>query len=106
MVNAIQLVVHLPLFNVTIPANAMILFNELQLVVSFDYLDKIYPEYARDMHLTETEPLNVRFERLGYEERNIIANMGSIIFLLAFTFLKTFTTVIIALLCRCKKGKN
>ena len=84
MINGLQLLVHLPLYNVTIPANAMLIFNELQLVVSFDYLEKIYPGYARDLGITQTPSLNSRFERLGYEERNIIANTGSIVFFLAF----------------------
>ena len=49
MINSFQLVVYLPLYNVTIPDNAMILFNELQLIVSFDFFEKTYPGYARDM---------------------------------------------------------
>ena len=54
MINGLQLVAHLPLFNVIIPANTMMLFNELQLVVSFDFLEKIYPRYARDLGITQT----------------------------------------------------
>ena len=101
MINGLQLLVHLPLYNVTIPANAMVIFNELQLVVSFDYLEKIYPSYARDLGITKTPSLNSRFERLGYEERNIIANTGSIVFFLAFVILKVIFAFFVTL-CRLK----
>ena len=101
MINGLQLLVHLPLYNVTIPANAMLIFNELQLVVSFDYLEKIYPSYARDLGITQTPSLNSRFDRLGYEERNIIANTGSIVFFLAFVILKVIFALIVTL-CRQK----
>lgn len=66
IINSMQLVTHLPLYRVTIPANAMVLFNELQLIVSFDYLEKIYPGYARDLGISETAAFDGRFERLGY----------------------------------------
>ena len=106
MINAFQLVVHLPLYNVTIPANAMILFNELHHVVSFDYFEKIYPDFARDMHITETRPYNIRFERLGYEERNIIANMGSIVLLMALILLKVLITILVSFIQRCRHKKG
>lgn len=106
MINSFQLVVYLPLYNVTIPDNAMILFNELQLIVSFDFFEKTYPGYARDMQITETEPYNVRFERLGYEERNIIANMGSIVLLMTFIILKLLITLLAAFIRRIKKKKG
>ena len=44
----------------------MLLFNKLQLVVSFDYLEYIYQDFARDIGITETSPFNDRFDRLGY----------------------------------------
>ena len=106
MINAFQLVVHLPLYNVTIPANAMMLFNELHHVVSFDYFEKIYPDFARDMYITETKPFNIRFERLGYEERNIIANMGSIVVLMALILTKVLITVLVSLIRSCKRKKG
>ena len=83
----------------------MILFNEMQLVVSFDYFEKIYPQYARDMSITETPPYNFRFEGLGYEERNIIANMGSIVLFLTFVIFKVLISFLVTIF-RCKNGKK
>lgn len=66
MINGIQLVVHLPLYKVTLPVQTMALFRKLQQVVSFEFLELIYPDYTRDMGISETSPYNDRFDRLGY----------------------------------------
>ena len=42
-INSLQLIVHLPLNNVIVPAKSQMVFNELQLVASFDYLEAVYP---------------------------------------------------------------
>ena len=87
----------MPLYKVTLPVQTMALFRKLQQVVSFEFLEIIYPDFSRDLGITETPPYNDRFDRLGYQERNIVANMGSIVIFACFVFLK----VIFAILFTC-----
>ena len=86
--NGLQLVSHLPLYNITLPANTLVLCEKLMTIISFDYLEQIFPTFTRDIGITETHPWNLRFESLGYEQHNIIANMGSILVFLAFIVFK------------------
>mmetsp|Transcript_12386 Transcript_12386/g.19281 ORF Transcript_12386/g.19281 Transcript_12386/m.19281 type:complete len:218 (+) Transcript_12386:3359-4012(+) len=48
MVNSLQLIVHLPMLNVAIPANAMLVFKALIPIVTFDILEN-YEEMLADL---------------------------------------------------------
>ena len=75
-VNAIQLISHLPLFEINFPANTIDLFNFLAQIASFD----IFPPTERfDFDLSETEAQSQGFELLDYESVNYYDSLGSIV---------------------------
>ena len=52
------------------------------------------------MGITETDAYSVQFERLGYEQRNVIVNMGCIIVVIGFILLKVLLALIFSI-CGC-----
>ena len=78
-VNSIQIVAHLPLNSIVLPASCYGLFADLIAIASFDIFE---PADHIDFNITETKPYNPKFEQLGYGSSNIIENMGSIIILI------------------------
>jgi hypothetical protein len=71
----LQIIAHIPLNTITLPANAFFLFKFLAEVVSFDIFE---PADHYDFGFTETDPYNEQYEELGYETKNFIENLGSI----------------------------
>ena len=73
---SLQVLAHLPLANIVLPANAMSSFDVLVQIVSFDYfpIAEVF-----NMGFTPTPAFTPNFEYLGYETYNFIENMGSII---------------------------
>jgi len=72
------MIVHLPMYNVTLPANAMIVFENLISVVTFDVVS-----FKEDFGLTlmnnsPTLAFNDNFDTLGYGSQNTIDLLGSI----------------------------
>ena len=79
----------------------------MQYIVSFDILEKIYPEFTNDIGVTPTEPYNIRFDRLGYNSRNIIDNMGTIVIFLFFIIFKIVVSILFSLMrCKCNQRKS
>lgn len=71
-----QILAHMPLADIILPANAFEKFEIMVDVVSFDFF--AVTEYI-DIGLTETEPWSQNFEFLKYETVNFIEGMGSIL---------------------------
>ena len=71
---SLQILAHLPLANISIPANAMGSFDIMIEVVSFDYfpITEIF-----DMGFSPTESWSTQFEKLNYETINFLEGMGS-----------------------------
>ena len=102
MINGLQLVAHIPLFTLTLPANAMVLFNELATLVSFDYFESAMERM--DLGMTETEAYNVRFDWLGYNSHNTIENLSSIMVALILILIKLMIALAVSVFrCRCQK---
>jgi len=77
-ISSLQMIVHLPMYNVTLPANAMIVFENLINVVTFDIIS-----FKEDFGLTlvNTSPtlaFNDNFDTLGYGSQNTLDLLGSI----------------------------
>ena len=72
---ALQIIGHLPLQNVQLPATSIQIFDILVQIVSFDYfpLTEVW-----DFGFTPTEPWSLRFVNLQYETVNFIEGLGSI----------------------------
>ena len=77
MINALQLIVHVPLFSISFPQNAQSYFAKIIFVVNFDILpSKIILNKAFDFE--KQEPINSNYEIMGYEAINYMLNMGSL----------------------------
>ena len=72
-----QMIVMLPLFDVSMPGNTRDFFAQIMQIAAFDYYDfsdiiynvfKIFP----------TEPINTAFEALGFESNYVLVNIGSL----------------------------
>lgn len=94
MISGIQIVSHLPLNKVTIPANAQIVFAELLRIAAFDVYE---PADHFNLGISQTMAFNEKFEQLGYQSLNVVENMGSIIFFFSFVVLKILLTFIMLL---------
>ena len=72
---SLQILAHMPLANVVIPARSQQSFDIMVQVVSFDYFP--FTDYF-DLGFTPTEPWSLRFQYLSYETINFIEGLGSI----------------------------
>ena len=87
-----QIMAHMPLANIILPANSMQAFEIMASIVSFDYFE-VFDHW--DVGFTPTEPYRVNFEWLGYESLNFLENMGSIsiLILVGLVFILTMATM-------------
>ena len=76
MMGFMQLVVVLPLLDIKFPPTAMILYNQLIGIVTFDIIptDDFYPFLFR---LPESDPISMSFEDFDYGTTDYLMNMGS-----------------------------
>ena len=65
MINTQQLIVLMPCFDVQMPANVQIFFNQINKIASFDIID-VDPLINKMLNLNETEPVNANFEAIGF----------------------------------------
>ena len=89
-----QLLAHLPLADIVLPANALQWFEIMISVVSFDFFS---PTEYFDIGLTETEPWSTNFAWLGYESVNFIEGMGSILLVGIYLALIGIAAILLAL---------
>ena len=80
MINSLQITALIPLTNLYLPANAMLLFEVLMHIVAFEYFPMYNPGF------TETEPYTYKFAWFGFETINFVQLLG------------TFLTILIAIL--------
>ena len=80
----IQILAHLPLADIVLPANALQVFDIMIGIVSFDYFS---PTDYVDMGFSEMPAWSPNFEWLGYESVNFVDGMGSILIFAIYQFL-------------------
>ena len=79
----LQVIVHLTLFKVIIPANASIFYAIIFKIIAFDPID--ISEYVIDIFEikdTEASDLSPNFYYLGYGSASVMLNMGSMLLIL------------------------
>ena len=94
MINVMQLIVKMPLLNVTFPSNAATFYTFITDIASFDLLpmDKINSFIFR---FTEENQNDENFKEMGYKSDNIFENLGSMVmYLVGFVFLVLFVLLI------------
>jgi hypothetical protein len=96
MINALQLILLIPLFSLSFPANVQLCFSILIDISNFNVL----PSSAGIFKFTGTdEGYNGNFEALGYESTNAIVNLQSTFY---FFFLPPTFYLFMYLLGKCR----
>ena len=67
-INALQIIIVLPMLKASMPANAGIVFRRLAEIAAFDYLE-IGEHVDELLELQPTDPVNHQMETLGFETR-------------------------------------
>ena len=82
MINSLQITALLPLTSITLPQNAMSLFEVIVHIVAFDFFPLYNPGF------TETEPFSAKFDWFGFGSVNFVEDLG--------TFLNILIWILIA----------
>jgi hypothetical protein len=100
MINVMQIIVKMPLLNITFPQNAATFYTFITDVSSFDILptDKINAYLFSFSDQKEDDP---NFEKMGIKSKNIFDNLGS----MAFYLIGFFLLVAFVLLIRYLKNR-
>ena len=100
MINALQIIILLPLIDTDIPANAHMFFIKLTNIAGFDFfeIDGIVTDL---LDLPPTEPINERFEASRIETRYFINNLGTFYIIFMLYFLMAFFWLFVKLLMCC-----
>ena len=83
MLSALQIIILLPLMNVSVPANAGMFFKELAAIAAFDYFET--SEFIEDLlDLLPRDPINEKFESTGFESVYFMNNLGTLLLVITF----------------------
>ena len=96
MINSLQITALLPLTNITLPANAMTVFEVIIHIVAFDF----FPLY--DPGFTETDSYNDKFAWFGFDSVNFVQDLGT--FLNFLIWLLILQSIIAVCLYSCTVG--
>jgi len=103
MVNTLQLIVHLPLFSIMHPSNALIFYTLLIGVTNFSLVDvsgvQVKMLQPEDVEADSSHTLN--FELMGYESRNAVLNLESMFFYLLGGVAMIFVSIGARMIFRC-----
>jgi hypothetical protein len=86
----------MPLFQVSMPGNALAFFNQIFKIASFDIVD-VEPYINKALKLNDTEPFNNNFDSLGFSSMYFMNNLGTL--LIAFLFY--FSSIILLWMSDC-----
>jgi len=97
MINALQVIIMLPLLKANLPANAGMVFKELAKIAAFDYYD--IAQYTDVwLELEPTDPVNAKLEMVGFETKQYISNVGTFtLFIVVYVLLIACYIIIIPL---------
>ena len=97
MINALQIMILIPLLKASIPANASMVFGQLTKVAAFDIFE--IGDYVDEyFDLAPTDPVNEKFEAVGLETLYFLHNVGSFIFVILAYMSIMLTYVVLTLL--------
>ena len=100
MINALQVIVLLPLIETQIPANASMFFETLTEVAAFDFVE-IGGASNDILNLPPTEPVNERFELSRIESQYFVNNLGSFYTVILLNIFMAFVWCLIKIIRSC-----
>ena len=97
MIEVLQIMVFLPLFSTTMPANVSTFMSFLMTIVAFDYYDITeLVEHVFSLEPTEApQDGNINFTLLGMSSLYFMANLGTATFLFLYTIFATLLYLIL-----------
>ena len=101
MINVMQLIVKMPLLNITFPQNAATFYTFINDIASFDLLptekiDKVI------FNFTDKDMADPNFSQMGIEKYNVVQNLGSALYYI----IGFFALVMIALILKLLKNRS
>ena len=104
MINALQIIILLPLIDTKIPANAHMFFSRLTETAAFDFIE--IGDFVQDfLELPLSNPVNERFEASGMESTYYINNLGTFYLIIWLYFLLVIFWLIFLILWMCTDKK-
>lgn len=98
MMNALQIIVHIPLINVSFPQNALKLSLYFMTIANFD----IVPHENFNNAILSFDKLSkkteIRFQNLGFETYNFILNSGTTLYLIIFWVFFTLVSLLLGII--------
>jgi len=91
--------------NVTLPANVMILFENLIKIVTFDVVDFRKDFGLKLMNTSSTMPFNDNFQTLGYDSQISSDLLGSINLMIIWVLLRIGIYLLMRA-CKCNSRKQ
>ena len=101
--NALQLVVHMPMFAIKYPANAYDFNESLIGIASFDILDH-YELQAKMFYWPDVDAYNLNFETLGYDSIFFNPNIGTMFFMILILLILILLVVLLHLMSSASKS--
>lgn len=78
MINTQQMIVMMPLFQISMPSNAGLFFKQVMEIAAFDFYD--FTDIILDLFEIEaTDPIDNNFEAVGFESQYFLINMGTMV---------------------------
>lgn len=100
-INSLQLVVIMPLHNITYPANAQVLFDGLLQVVTFDVVGELETfGIENKWEVSETDPYNDNFDTVGFGAVNLVDNLGSLNYVFGIMAIQVIVLLLMNWNCR------
>lgn len=93
IVNTLQMILHLPIFNVIFPGNLLLMFEILIPVATFDFLSElellemVFPDSKISVTVGGSDLLDQMMD-IGYDSYNPVLNLGTLFIFLIYYFLR------------------
>jgi len=84
MIEAMQVLSMVPLFDIRMPAIPTLIFGFFAEITAFDYVE-VGDYFEKVFDISDSDPIDQNFEALGFETTFFLYNMGSMLFLLVLT---------------------
>lgn len=94
-----------PLYFIAIPASANIVFREIMQIAAFDVYDTT-DGILNLFQIEETEPIDYKFEAMGFESKYCLANMGTLAIFFGVYVCELLLTLTLKPIQRSKRHKK
>lgn len=105
MVEAQQIVVIIPLFDITIPPSSAMVVEKFMEIASFDIIPMSWV-WGKIFYMPPSQPLPLRYATVGIEDSSLIGNIGSIFISLLIVILLFALAMMARQFKKCSKSSK